>query len=33
MGADSLADFPHWHEPLRILELARLAVANGRTLE
>ena len=27
MGADSLADFPHWHEPLRILELARLAVA------
>jgi len=27
MGADSLADFPHWHQPLRILELARLAVA------
>jgi len=27
MGADSLADFPHWHEPRRILELARLAVA------
>jgi len=27
MGADSLADFPHWREPLRILELARLAVA------
>lgn len=27
MGGDSLADFPHWHEPLRILELARLAVA------
>lgn len=27
MGADSLADFPHWHEPQRILELARLAVA------
>jgi nicotinate-nucleotide adenylyltransferase len=27
MGADSLADFPHWHEPQRILELAHLAVA------
>jgi nicotinate-nucleotide adenylyltransferase len=27
MGADSLADFPHWHQPERILELARLAVA------
>ena len=27
MGADSLADFPHWHDPRRILELARLAVA------
>jgi len=27
MGGDSLADFPHWHQPLRILELARLAVA------
>ena len=27
MGADSLADFPHWHEPQRILKLARLAVA------
>ena len=27
MGADSLADFPHWHQPQRILELARLAVA------
>ncbi len=27
MGADSLADFPHWHQPHRILELARLAVA------
>jgi nicotinate-nucleotide adenylyltransferase len=27
MGADSLADFPHWCEPQRILELARLAVA------
>jgi nicotinate-nucleotide adenylyltransferase len=27
MGADSLADFPRWHEPQRILELARLAVA------
>jgi nicotinate-nucleotide adenylyltransferase len=27
MGADSLADFPHWHQPRRILELACLAVA------
>lgn len=27
MGADSLTDFPHWHKPQRILELARLAVA------
>lgn len=27
MGADSLVDFPHWHEPQRILELAHLAVA------
>ena len=27
MGADSLADFPHWRQPQRILELARLAVA------
>jgi len=27
MGADSLADFPHWHEPQRILEFGRLAVA------
>jgi nicotinate-nucleotide adenylyltransferase len=27
MGADSLADFPHWREPQRVLELARLAVA------
>jgi nicotinate-nucleotide adenylyltransferase len=27
IGADSLADFPHWHEPQRILEFARLAVA------
>ena len=32
MGADSLADFPHWHQPLRILELARLAVAERSTL-
>ena len=31
-GADSLADFPHWHEPLRILELARLAVAERPAL-
>jgi nicotinate-nucleotide adenylyltransferase len=27
MGEDSLADFPTWREPERILELARLAVA------
>jgi nicotinate-nucleotide adenylyltransferase len=27
MGEDSLADFPTWHLPGRILELARLAVA------
>lgn len=27
MGADSLADFPRWHQPQRILELARLGVA------
>ena len=32
MGADSLADFPHWHEPLRILGLARLAVAERPAL-
>ena len=32
MGADSLADFPHWHEPLRILELACLAVAERSPL-
>ena len=28
LGADSLADFPTWREPRRILELAQLAVAN-----
>jgi nicotinate-nucleotide adenylyltransferase len=28
LGGDSLADFPTWREPGRILELARLAVAN-----
>ena len=33
MGADSLADFPHWHEPRRILELARLAVAERTAQE
>jgi nicotinate-nucleotide adenylyltransferase len=33
MGADSLADLPHWHEPQRILELARLAVAERPELE
>jgi nicotinate-nucleotide adenylyltransferase len=27
VGADSLRDFPTWHEPNRILDLARLAVA------
>jgi nicotinate-nucleotide adenylyltransferase len=27
IGADSLRDFPTWHHPGRILELARLAVA------
>lgn len=32
MGADSLADFPHWHQPLRILEVARLAVAERSPL-
>ena len=32
MGADALADFPHWHEPLRILQLARLAVAERSPL-
>ena len=32
MGADSLVDFPHWHQPLRILELARLAVAERSPL-
>jgi nicotinate-nucleotide adenylyltransferase len=32
MGADSLADFPHWHEPQRILELAHLAVAERAPL-
>lgn len=33
MGADALADFPNWHEPLHILELARLAVAQRPELE
>ena len=32
MGADSLTDFPHWHQPHRILELARLAVAEREPL-
>lgn len=27
VGADSLADLPHWHEPERIVRLARLVVA------
>jgi nicotinate-nucleotide adenylyltransferase len=33
MGADSLTDFPHWRQPQRILELARLAVAERPDLE
>jgi nicotinate-nucleotide adenylyltransferase len=33
MGADSLADFPHWREPQRILQLARLAVAERPSLD
>ncbi len=33
MGADSLADFPHWHEPQRILQVARLAVAERPPLD
>ena len=32
MGADSLADVPHWHQPQRILELSRLAVAERSPL-
>jgi nicotinate-nucleotide adenylyltransferase len=27
MGADSLEDLPHWHQPRRLIELATLAVA------
>ncbi len=27
MGADSLEDLPHWHNPRRLIELATLAVA------
>lgn len=27
LGADALADLPHWHEPAAILEVARLGVA------
>ena len=27
LGADALADLPHWHDPGRIVALARLAVA------
>jgi nicotinate-nucleotide adenylyltransferase len=27
VGADALADLPHWHEPARIVRHARLAVA------
>jgi nicotinate-nucleotide adenylyltransferase len=27
LGGDALADFPHWHDPRRIAELATLAVA------
>lgn len=32
LGADALADLPHWHEPDRLLAAARLAVA-GRPSE
>ena len=32
MGGDSRADFAHWHQPLRILELASLAVAERSPL-
>jgi nicotinate-nucleotide adenylyltransferase len=32
MGADSLTDFPRWHQPHRILELAWLAVAERAPL-
>ena len=32
MGADSLTDFPHWHQPHGILELARWAVAERAPL-
>ncbi|MEW4531168.1 MAG: nicotinate-nucleotide adenylyltransferase [Maioricimonas sp. JB045] len=33
MGADSLAEFPTWREPARIVELAHIAVANrGRSV-
>ena len=28
LGRDSLADFPHWHDPQRIAELATLVVAD-----
>ena len=28
IGADSLVDLPHWREPARIMELARLVVVN-----
>lgn len=27
MGADSLEDLPHWHQPQRLIEIAMLAVA------
>ena len=27
LGADALADLPHWHEPQRLIEQSRLAVA------
>jgi nicotinate-nucleotide adenylyltransferase len=27
LGTDALADLPNWHEPRRLLELARIAVA------
>jgi nicotinate-nucleotide adenylyltransferase len=33
LGADALADLPHWREPARLVELARLAVARREELE
>ena len=33
LGQDALVDLPHWHEPERIVALARLAVATRGDLE